>query len=297
MDRASAVSRLVEMLLDATPSLKNQAGQFGGSYEAQRLLLRGLMNMCQVRRRPPEEFFPLQDELLSAERDDRPTVTFGDLEPSVVSPRVRVYRGDILNIKADAIVNAANSSLLGCFIAGHNCIDNCIHSAAGLELRFECDEIMKKAGHPAPVGCAVVTKGWNLKSPHVIHTVGPNISGPLTSRDHDDLALCYTNCLKAARENGFKSIAFPCISTGAFSFPHTEAASVAVPAVLSDMKANHDDPDVIFVVFEKVDAEAYDYVMKDLREKQLHPEKAKHEARLSALWSVKRPGEDGWKQL
>ncbi len=290
MDRASAVSTLIGMLLDATPSLKGQAGQFGGSYEAQRMLLRGLMNMCQVRRRPPEEFFPLQDQLLAAERDDRPTVTFGLLKPSILSPKVRVYRGDILNIKADAIVNAANSSLLGCFIAGHNCIDNCIHSAAGLELRFECAQIMDKAGHPAPVGCAVVTSGWNLKASHVIHTVGPAISGPLTSQDRADLASCYTNCLKAAREHGFKSIAFPCISTGAFSFPHTEAASVAVPAVLSDLKAHPDDPEVIFVVFEQVDAEAYDYVMKDLREKQLNPDNAPKEVRLSALWNVKAPG-------
>ena len=178
MDRASAVSTLIGMLLDATPSLKGQAGQFGGSYEAQRMLLRGLMNMCQVRRRPPEEFFPLQDQLLAAERDDRPTVTFGLLKPSILSPKVRVYRGDILNIKADAIVNAANSSLLGCFIAGHNCIDNCIHSAAGLELRFECAQIMDKAGHPAPVGCAVVTSGWNLKAGDLwsAHLAGPRRS-------------------------------------------------------------------------------------------------------------------------
>ena len=289
MDRAAAVSKMIEMLLDATPSLKGQAGQFHGSYEAQRMLRRGLMNMCQVKRRPSDEFFTLQDELLSAERDERPTVTFSMLPLTPISGKIRIYRGDILNIKADAIVNAANSSLLGCFIAGHNCIDNCIHSAAGLQLRFECNEIMQKAGHPAEAGCAVVTSGYNLKSPHVIHTVGPNISGPLEARDRDELASCYTNCLDCALKAGFKSIAFPCVSTGAFSFPHTEAAEVALPAVISHLKAHADDPDVIFVVFDKVDAEAYDYVIKNLMDKRLNPDKKPTEARLSALWKVKAP--------
>lgn len=289
MDRAAAVSKMIEMLLDATPSLKGQAGQFYGSYEAQRLLLRGLMNMCQVKRRPGDEFFTLQDGLLSAERDERPSVTFEQLPRNPLSSKIRIYRGDILNIKADAIVNAANSSLLGCFIAGHNCIDNCIHSAAGLQLRFECNEIMQKTGHPASVGCAVVTSGYNLKAPHVIHTVGPNISGPLEPRDREDLASCYKNCLDRALQSGFRSVAFPCISTGAFSFPHTEAAEVAIPAVLDHINAHPEDPDVIFVVFDKVDAEAYDYVIKNLMDKRLHPDKKPTEARLSALWNVKAP--------
>ena len=132
---------------------------------------------------------------------------------------------------ADAIVNAANAQLLGCVRPGHNCIDNVIHSAAGLQLREECASIMRAQGHEEPTGQAKITKGYNLPAKHVLHTVGPIIEGPLTEKDRELLASCYRSCLKLAEENRLKSVAFCCISTGVFRFPKEEAARIAVSTV------------------------------------------------------------------
>ena len=149
----------------------------------------------------------------------------------------QIVRNDITKMQVDAIVNAANSQLLGCFRPGHNCIDNVIHSAAGLQLREECAEIMRQQGHEEPTGQAKITGGYNLPAKHVLHTVGPIISGPLTEEDRALLASCYRSCLRLAEEKGLKTVAFCCISTGVFRFPKEEAARIAVKTVRDYLKA------------------------------------------------------------
>ena len=157
--------------------------------------------------------------------------------PSIPSDeRIVLWQGDITRLDADAIVNAANSQLLGCFRPGHNCIDNVIHSAAGLQLREECAEIMRQQGHEEPTGQAKITGGYNLPAKHVLHTVGPIISGPLTEEDRALLASCYRSCLRLAEEKGLKTVAFCCISTGVFRFPKDEAARIAVETVRDYLK-------------------------------------------------------------
>ena len=153
------------------------------------------------------------------------------LTPIPSDNRVVLWQGDITRLDADAIVNAANSQLLGCFRPGHNCIDNVIHSAAGLQLREECAALMRAQGHEEPTGTAKLTGGYNLPAKHVLHTVGPIISGPLREEDRALLASCYRSCMELAAERGLKSLAFCCISTGVFRFPKEEAARIAVDTV------------------------------------------------------------------
>ena len=166
--------------------------------------------------------------------------------------KLMLWQGDITTLEVDAIVNAANSKLLGCFIPHHNCIDNVIHSAAGVQLRLECDRIMKTQGHDEEVGKAKITDAYNLPSAHVIHTVGPQIpSGSMPSkRDCDDLASCYRSCLEIASYNRLESVAFCCISTGVFNFPQDLAAQIAIKTVDEYLKSNETTLNhVIFNVF------------------------------------------------
>ena len=221
---------LTETLLDEMPQYRREAKRIPQNTEDQRYFLRCLMNV----RKPgtlPERFLQVQDELLSREREKKGVVHVAELLPIPGDERLVLWQGDITRLDADAIVNAANSALLGCFRPGHNCIDNVIHSAAGLQLREECAAIMRAQGHGEPTGQAKLTGGYNLPAKHVLHTVGPIIDGPLTDRDRELLASCYRSCLKLAEENGLKSIAFCCISTGVFRFPKDEAARIAVTTV------------------------------------------------------------------
>ena len=226
---------LTETLLDEMPQYRREAKRIPQNTEDQRYFLRCLMNV----RKPgtlPERFLQVQDELLSREREKKGVVHVAELPPVPSDERLVLWQGDITRLDADAIVNAANAQLLGCFRPGHNCIDNVIHSAAGLQLREECAAIMRAQGHEEPTGQAKITKGYNLPARHVLHTVGPIIDGPLTDRDRELLASCYRSCLKLAEENGLKSIAFCCISTGVFRFPKDEAARIAVSAVREYLK-------------------------------------------------------------
>ena len=161
-----------------------------------------------------------------------------ELQPVPSDPRIILWQGDITRLDADAIVNAANSQLLGCFRPGHNCIDNVIHSAAGLQLREECAEIMRRQGHEEPTGQAKITGGYNLPAKYVLHTVGPIIMERVTEEDCELLASCYRSCLKLAEENSLKSVAFCCISTGVFRFPKEEAARIAVSTVRESLKTS-----------------------------------------------------------
>ena len=218
----------------------------------QKRLMRGLMNV-----RPPkaasEEFLAVQDAYLKEAIREKGVTKLSELTP--INPHQYLWQGDITTLEVDAIVNAANSRLLGCFSPNHACIDNVIHTYAGVELRLACDEIMRAQGHEEPTGTAKITPGFNLPAKYVLHTVGPIVSGRLTERHCKELASCYESCLALAAENGFTSVAFCCISTGVFGFPQREAAKIAVETVTAFQK---DHPiDVVFNVFKEADLRIY----------------------------------------
>ena len=235
MTRNEQISYLTDMLLEEMPQYRREAERIPPDEESRRYLLRCLMNLREPRALPPR-FLAVQDALLGAERGSRGVVHVRELPAVPADSRLVLWQGDITRLDADAIVNAANSQLLGCFRPGHNCIDNVIHSAAGLQLREECAEIMRAQGHEEPTGQAKITAGYNLPAKHVLHTVGPIISGPLTEEDRALLASCYRSCLRLAEEKGLKSVAFCCISTGVFRFPKDEAARIAVETVRDYLK-------------------------------------------------------------
>ena len=232
-----------------------------------RALLRSLMNI-----RPPwpirPELLDLQDRLLLAQREGQrvtdpfnlPTVLaeFGN-SSLPYAQRLVLWKGDITRLSADAIVNAANSKLLGCFIPHHRCIDNAIHSAAGIQLRLECNAIMEKQGFDEPTGQAKITRGYNLPARFVLHTVGPIIGGAVSDQDRRGLAGCYAACLDlAAQTGGIRSVAFCCISTGEFRFPKALAAQIAVRSVCERLKDAQARPErVIFNVFTQEDYDVY----------------------------------------
>ena len=255
MDRRRQIEQLNQMLLAEMPACRPWAAEFQAR-EGARRLLRALMNI-----RPPlpldPDFLRLQDALLSAEREERGVVDAAALPEAPGHPGIALWQGDITRLRADAVVNAANSTLLGCFHPCHGCIDNAIHSAAGLQLRDACARLMEAQGHPEPTGTAKLTGGCNLPARHVLHTVGPIISGPLTNADRAALASCYTACLSLAAEHGLHSVAFCCISTGEFRFPRGEAAGIAVDTVTRFLSRPTSIRKVIFNVFQDADAALY----------------------------------------
>ena len=200
-----------------------------------------------------EKFLKIQDEYLSEELSNKTITSLKDLSP--VNGHIYLWKGDITTLEVDAIVNAANSSLLGCFVPGHACIDNAIHSAAGIQLRLACNDMMMKQGKREETGTSKITFAYNLPCRYVIHTVGPIIQNKVTQRDRDLLESCYTSCLNLAVDHDVKSIAFCCISTGEFHFPNDLAAEIAVGSVKKFLK-NH-EMDVIFNVFKEVDYDIY----------------------------------------
>ena len=256
MEHLEQIRQLNAMLLTEMPEYQPQAQKFPQDAASQRRLLRSLMNV-----RPPmplkREFLAMQDDLLSAERDSKGVVD-GTALPAVNShPRIAVWKGDITRLKVDAIVDADNSALLGCFCPCHGCIDNAIHSAAGLQLRDECYQIMQAQGHPEPNGRAKLTKGYNLPARYVLHTVGPIVQGRVTHQARRELASCYRSCLELAAEHGLESVAFCCISTGEFHFPDQEAAEIAVKTVTDFLREDTSIKKVIFNVFKDIDETIY----------------------------------------
>lgn len=218
----------------------------------QKRLLRALFNV-----RPPEpigaEFLAVQDAYLSEAIREKGVTTLSELKP--VRPHQYLWRGDITTLAVDAIVNAANSQMLGCFSPNHGCIDNAIHTYAGVQLRLACHELMQTQGHEEPTGAAKITPGFNLPARFVLHTVGPIVSGRLNDRHKKELASCYQSCLALAAEHGLKSAAFCCISTGVFGFPQKEAAEIAVETVTAFQKEH--PIDVVFNVFKEADLKQY----------------------------------------
>lgn len=228
-------------------------------FEEQRELLRALMNV-RIAKNVDDEFIKVQDEYLKEETKRKGIVDIDDLKP--IKDGIYLWQGDITTLRCDAIVNAANSGMTGCYVPNHRCIDNCIHSFAGVQLRLECDEIMTKQGHGEPTGQAKITKSYNLPCKYIIHTVGPIINGKLTSKDCDLLESCYKSCLELAVKNNLESIAFCCISTGEFHFPNDKAAQIAVKTVEEFMKKETSLKKVIFNVFKDMDKEIYRKLLK-----------------------------------
>ena len=235
---------LIKELLSELP--QNKDIKIPNGAEEQKRLLRSLMNM-RAPRPIGTEFLRVQDEYLSAEVQKKGITDCDTLPASAASRRLVLWRGDITTSKAEAIVNAANSSLRGCFIPCHSCIDNIIHSVSGIQLRLACDKIMTEQGYDEPPGRAKITPAFNLPCRYVLHTVGPVVHGQLTDQHCRQLADCYRSCIQLAAENGLKSIAFCCISTGEFHFPRKKAAEIAVQTVTEFLQPdirNDVQPDV-----------------------------------------------------
>jgi O-acetyl-ADP-ribose deacetylase (regulator of RNase III) len=220
----------------------------------QRTLLRSLMN---VRPAAPisSEFQEIQDAYLQEENRRRGTVALEDLQP--VREDLYLWRGDITTLQCGAIVNAANSGMTGCYQPCHSCIDNCIHTYAGIQLRNYCQDLMDRQGFPEPTGQAKITPAFNLPCNYVIHTVGPIVEGRLTQAHRDQLAGCYRACLKLAEAYQVGSIAFCCISTGVFRFPNDAAADIAVSTVKQYKAETGSRLKVIFNVFKEADQQLY----------------------------------------
>lgn len=224
--------------------------------DEQKRLLRSLMNV-----RPPcpasGEFLEVQDAYLSEEVKRKGVTDSGSLPGSPLDERLILWRGDITTLKVDAIVNAANSALRGCFVPCHSCVDNIIHSVSGIQLRLACDELMREQGYDEPTGKAKITPAFNLPCSYVLHTVGPIVSGILTKKHCEQLADCYRSCLKMAADSGLKSVAFCCISTGEFHFPQKKAADIAVRTVKEFLREDTRIERVVFNVFQQSDDEIY----------------------------------------
>ncbi len=224
------------------------------SKQRQERLLRALFNI-RMPRPVSREFLAVQDAYLQEETRRKGIADLAGLKP--VREGIYLWRGDITTLRCDAIVNAANSQMLGCFHPCHGCIDNAIHTFAGVQLRLACAELMRRQGHMEKIGGAKITPAFNLPCKYVLHTVGPSIHGRLTEMDKCRLASCYRSCLELAQTNGIKSLAFCCISTGQFRFPNDKAAEIAIETVMDYRKKTNSSIEVIFNVFEQIDFEIY----------------------------------------
>ena len=242
MDRLERLKNIIKYLMDD----EHVSYQIPSSLEERQRMMRALMNVWEPNA-IGNEFRKMQDAELQMQRADKRVV-------EVNNEGLILWQGDITRLKVDAIVNAANAQALGCWVPLHNCIDNCIHSAAGIQLRKECADKMQ--GGLLATGDAFITKGYNLPARHVIHTVGPIIpDGVPTTEQEEQLARCYRSCLDLAEKNGLESIAFCCISTGVFHFPNELAAKIAIETVKSYPR--HALKTIVFNVFLNKDLDIY----------------------------------------
>lgn len=227
---------------------------FPSTPQMQIQLLRGLMNVRPAGASAPE-FLDVQNAYLQEVIREKGIVTLDDLNE--LQPGLYLWRGDITRLRVGAIVNAANSGMTGCYRPNHACIDNCIHTYAGIQLRQKCAEIMEAQGYEEPTGQAKITPAYNLPCDYVLHTVGPIVQGRLTQEHEKLLSSCYSSCLKLADQNSVESIAFCCISTGVFMFPNDRAAEIAVETVKRYKAETGSNIKVIFNVFKEQDEEVY----------------------------------------
>ena len=244
---------LIQALLKEQPQYRDV--DIPADAESQRQLLRGLMNIREPRR-IGAEFLRVQDAYLQGETAAKGVTDIADLTP--IQPGLYLWQGDITTLKCDAIVNAANSGMTGCYVPNHRCIDNAIHTYAGVELRLACEELMEQQSYPEPTGQAKITPAFNLPCRYVLHTVGPIINRRVTKEDEELLASCYRSCLELAAENDLESVAFCCISTGEFHFPNELAAEIAVRTVKEFLKKQTSVKKVIFNVFKDLDKAIYE---------------------------------------
>lgn len=243
---------LISALLKEQPQYSEI--EIPSSEQKQKTLLRSLFN---IRMPLPvtDEFLAVQDAYLQEEIRQKGITALSDLEPA--QKGLYLWRGDITALQCDGIVNAANSQLLGCFCPNHGCIDNAIHTFAGVQLRLACAKLMKRQEHEEETGRAKITPAYNLPCRYVLHTVGPIIHGRLAQKDKELLSSCYRSCLELAEQNGLKSIAFCCISTGEFNFLNDKAAQTAIETVKEYKEQTHSEIEVIFNVFKELDYNIY----------------------------------------
>ena len=252
MNQSERRTILIQVLLKEHPEY--QGLRIPADADTQWQLLRGLLNIREPRR-IGTDFLQIQDAYLQEEIAAKGITDAADLTP--LQPGLYLWQGDITTLKCDAIVNAANSGMTGCYVPGHRCIDNCIHTFAGVQLRSACARLMAQQGHEEPTGQAKLTPAFNLPCRYVLHTVGPIVTGRVTARDRALLASCYCACLTKAAEAGLESIAFCCISTGVFCFPNEDAAEIAVQTVKEFLQTPTTIKKVIFNVFKDLDKEIY----------------------------------------
>ena len=255
MEQTERRKYLIEYLL----SERNESAAIPNDTEAQKRLFRALVNV-RMPKSASREFLKIQGEYLREELRLKGITDIAELNP--IMPDIYLWKGDITTLKCDAIVNAANSRMLGCFYPNHNCIDNAIHTFAGVELRKSCCDIMSLQGREEPVGRAKITPGYNLPCRYIIHTVGPMVCGDLDGTHEKQLSDCYRSCLDLADKNFLESIAFCCISTGEFRFPNERAAKIAVQTVGEYKKETKSKIKVIFNVFKEYDHEIYKKLLR-----------------------------------
>ena len=256
MNQSERRRMLIQSLLKEDPAYRDIC--IPADADGQRQLLRGLLN---VRAPQPgsEDFLQVQDAYLQQRAAEKGITDAAALAP--IQPGLYLWQGDITTLRCDAIVNAANSGMTGCYIPNHRCIDNAIHTYAGVELRLACEELMEQQGYPEPTGQAKITPAFNLPCRYVLHTVGPIISGIVTKEDKELLASCYRSCLELAAENNLESVAFCCISTGEFHFPNDLAAEIAVRTIKEYLKKQTSVKKVIFNVFKDLDKAIYEKLL------------------------------------
>lgn len=257
MTQEERVNFMIRYLLDERKEYQDNSLSSG--FEEKKRLLRSLMNV-----RPPvpvrEDFLKVQDTYLEERLAERGVTSLKDLTP--VRLGMYLWQGDITTLAVDAIVNAANSQMLGCFVPCHSCVDNAIHTYAGVQLRLECARIMDEQETEELTGQAKITKAYNLPSRYVLHTIGPIIYGAVTQADCELLASCYRACLELAMDHNLHSVAFCCISTGEFHFPNKLAAEIAIQTVEAWQHQNPDKVEVIFNVFKDGDYEIYQSLLR-----------------------------------
>lgn len=243
---------LIRELLNEQPRYAGM--EIPADEQEQKNLLRSLFN---VRMPNPisEAFLQIQDVYLQEETAQKGITELSSLRP--IQNEIYLWQGDITTLRCDAIVNAANSQMLGCFCPCHGCIDNAIHTFAGVQLRILCAKLMKEQGYEEKTANAKITPGFNLPCKYILHTVGPIIQGKLHKTDEKLLASCYQSCLALADQNNLKNIAFCCISTGEFHFPHDQAAQIAIQTVQKYKEQTHSKIEVIFNVFKEIDYNIY----------------------------------------
>ena len=258
MTQQERLRYLVEGLVAEYKEKHNEHIDIPMNEEEQFNLFRALCNIRSAGSMPAE-WMKIQDEYLTELAREKGIVTINDMDKR--APQIYLWQGDLTRLSVDAIVNAANNQLLGCFAPNHRCIDNAIHTFAGIELRMACSRMIEYMDMPEKTGVARKTYGFNLPAKHVIHTVGPIIYDSLTDIEREQLASCYRSCLELANAYSLQSIAFCCISTGEFRFPNEDAAQIAIDTVRTYLKETNSKIQVVFNVFKDIDYDIYDKLL------------------------------------